>query len=97
MSEGITKSRVDLGMVSGFGRSDSSVLLDLLQGANYDPAFWPSLSVQDALGLDYKDIFIDDTFVSLLYRVSLCVLLLHIQRCNAKRLLDRQVVSGGLI
>jgi exopolyphosphatase len=41
------------------GGPDPTTLFDLVQNAKYDPAFWLSLSVRDALRLDYKDFSYD--------------------------------------
>lgn len=38
----------------GDGKLDTTALFDSLQNAKFDPAFWKSLAVRDALRLDYK-------------------------------------------
>eukprot|EP00977_Amphora_coffeiformis_P022192 scaffold10570_cov176-Amphora_coffeaeformis.AAC.42 len=47
-------SKILLGMNSSCTTPTFTTIFDLLQDAKYDAAFWQSLSVRDALRLDYK-------------------------------------------
>ena len=57
------KSKTLLGMNSTTGTLNSTTVFNLLQDAKYDPAFWESLSVRDALRLDYKEFPFDATHI----------------------------------
>jgi len=49
------RTRITLHMASTSRGPNPTVLFNVLQDAKYEPTFWESLSVQDALNMDYKD------------------------------------------